>query len=196
MTQNSFIPSAVFKITDKSSLRAKAARHATIVFLGVALLGILAQIVIPLPFTPVPITGQTFGVALISLLLGRWHALATTVSYLGFAGLGAPILAGAETLRVPGPTVGYLLGMVASSYAIGYLSDRGWGKHFGWAFAACLIGSALVFSFGLSFLAIFFSNEHLLAAGFFPFLPGDLLKSTLAASIASAVLGKKRSLPK
>lgn len=193
MPKSEFFPSQIFKIAENSTLAQKVLRHSITILLGVTLLWILAQVTIPLPFTPVPITGQTFGVALLSLILGWKHSVATTVSYLGLATLGLPILASGGTFVIPGPTTGYLLGMVASSCAIGFLSDRGWGRHFLSAFAACVIGSILVFIFGLSFLAIFFSRENLLAVGLFPFLPGDLLKSLLAALIGSRVLGSRAS---
>ena len=154
---------------------------------GVVAISLLAQVVIPLGFTPVPITGQTFGVMLVSLLWGSRRGALILTAYLATGALGLPVFADAQSGLTWGPTLGYLIGMGLSAYAIGFLADRGWSKTFTRAFAACMIGSVLIFSSGLLVLSFFIpvGLKQLLLAGFIPFIPGDLIKMTLAASIAS-----------
>jgi biotin transport system substrate-specific component len=154
---------------------------------GVALISLMAQITIHLPFTPVPITGQTFGVALTSLLWGRKRGLATMISYLSLGGLGLPIFAlGSSGLSV-GPTSGYLIGMVFASYLMGTLSDLGWTQSFFKSWLATFLGSVVIFSFGLLALSYFVPAPGLFIAGLWPFLPGDAIKTLLASFIAYKV---------
>lgn len=154
------------------------------VVFGVVFLAALAQIAIPLPFTPVPITGQTFGVALMSLLWGRKWGFATVALYVCVGALGVPVFsAGTAGLKLA--TSGYLLGMCLSAFVIGTLSDRGFSKSFTKSFIACLCGSACVFAGGLFVLSNFVPQGTVLAAGLVPFIPGDIVKSTLASLIAS-----------
>ena len=153
--------------------------------LGVALVSALSQLAIPLAWTPVPLTGQTFGVALLALMWGSRRAFAVMASYLSAAALGAPILAGGVSFLTLGATSGYLFGMAIAAYVVGSLADRGWTKSWPKAFAASLFGSVIVFSLGLFVLSFFVPSETLLVAGLLPFLPGDLLKNLMASFIAS-----------
>ncbi len=152
---------------------------------GVGALALLAQITIPLTFTPVPITGQTFGVALIALLFGRMRAVAIVATYLALGAAGAPFFAVTKTAAGFGPTSGYLIGMLAASFVMGTLANRGWTKTFPRAWMAALMGSAVTFTCGLIVLSFFVPKEALLMAGLLPFLPGDLVKTSLAALIVS-----------
>ncbi len=150
---------------------------------GVILLSLLAQIAIPLPFTPVPITGQSFGVMLVSLLWGRKWGFSTVVAYVSLGFVGLPLFAqGASGLKLL--TSGYLIGMCVASMLVGSLADRGWNKKFSTSLAACLLGSCCVFGFGLLVLGQFVPAKVLLAQGLLPFLPGDLIKSSLASLIS------------
>ncbi len=158
-----------------------------IIGLGVVVLSMLAQIVLPLPWTPVPVTGQTFGVLLISLLLGRNRAFITVASYLFVGALGYPVFAMAKSGLEFGPTFGYLMGMLVSSFVVGWLSDRGWCNRFWTCIGAGLVSSVIVFSCGLYVLSYFIPQEALLTAGLLPFLPGDLVKMTLAALLVAPV---------
>jgi biotin transport system substrate-specific component len=157
---------------------------------GVLALALLAQIAIPLSFTPVPVTGQTFGIALIALLFGGMRAVAIVAAYLALGAAGVPLFAATKTAATGtaagfGPTSGYLIGMFAASYVMGTFADRGWTKTFAQAWAAALIGSVITFTCGLIVLAFFVPQEALLMAGLLPFIPGDLLKTSLAAFIVS-----------
>jgi biotin transport system substrate-specific component len=156
---------------------------------GVGLIAMLAQVAIPLPFTPVPITGQTFGVAIVGLGMGRRLGVSTLLAYLLLGAVGLPIFAEGRAGVVYGPTLGYLVGMLASSAIVGTLADRGWAKRFSTAWTACALGSAAIFVCGLTWLSLFIPADTLLVAGFLPFIPGDLIKTTLAASVMSTFVG-------
>jgi biotin transport system substrate-specific component len=153
------------------------------VILGVVMLALLAQVKIALPWTPVPVTGQTFGVAVLALMWGSRLSLITFLTYLGIGFLGAPVFAGGLSGLLVGPTFGYLIGMMVSSWVVGKLSDRGWGESFKTALGACYIGSLLTFLFGVAVLSLFIPTDKLLIAGVLPFLPGDLIKNILAATL-------------
>jgi len=154
------------------------------VAVGVAFISLLAQIAIPLPFTPVPITGQTFGVALTALLWGRRRGVATVLTYMTLGGLGLPIFASGHSGLAMGPTLGYLVGMLIASYVMGSLADRGWTNKFYKTWFAAFCGSVITFSCGLAVLSFFIPHSLLLTSGLFPFMPGDVVKTLLASSIA------------
>lgn len=154
------------------------------VALGVVALSLLAQIAIPLPWTPVPITGQTFGVALMALLWGKKRATATIVSYMALGTLGLPIFALGKAGFSVGPTNGYLVGMIIASYVMGSLSDLGWTKTWLKAYFTAFTGSVITFTCGVIGLSFFVPSKALLMAGVIPFLAGDIVKTLIASSIA------------
>ena len=154
------------------------------VFIGVVFLSLLAQLAIPLPGTPVPITGQTFGVALAALLWGRKRGVAVVVSYLTAGAMGLPVFAAAKSGLIMGPTMGYLIGMVLASYWMGTLSDFGWTKTFLKSWFTVFTGSIIVFAFGALVLSFFVPAKDVLLMGVIPFLPGDLIKTLVASFVA------------
>jgi biotin transport system substrate-specific component len=105
------------------------------------------------------------------------------VLYLAEGALGLPVFAagGAGAAAFAGPTAGYLLAFPLAAALTGALAQRGWDRRFATMLPAMLIGSVPVFALGLAQLARFIPADRLLAAGLFPFLPGDLVKATLAA---------------
>jgi len=150
---------------------------------GVLLISALTQVAILLPWTPVPITGQTFGVALVALSWGRKRAFSIFLGYLALGSLGAPVFALGQSGFLVGPTMGYLIGMLVASLVVGGLADFGFTKTFARSLLAAFVGSLITFSFGLWGLS-FFIGDGLLMAGLFPFIPGDILKNTLAATLS------------
>lgn len=154
------------------------------VVFGIGLLSALAQVTVHLPWTPVPITGQTFGVALVALSWGRSRAFAALMGYLALGTLGLPVFAAAQSGLMIGPTMGYIFGMVIASLVVGTLADRGFTKSFSKTLIAAFTGSAIIFAFGLLVLSFFVPREMLLASGLLPFLPGDLIKNLIAATIS------------
>lgn len=170
--------------------------NAAAVAAGTIALAALAQISVPVPFSPVPITGQTFGVALASLLLGRKLAPIVVSTYLSVGALGFPVFAAGRAGLSWGPTVGYLAGMLIASYLVGALADAGWSRSFLRAYLAATLGSAVIFLFGLLVLSFFLPWGQVLAAGLIPFLPGDCIKNTLAAALASGIFrAGRRKMP-
>ncbi len=131
---------------------------------------------------PVPITGQTFAVLLAGALLGSRRGALSQLTYLGMGAMGAPIFAGwhGGIGVLMGPTGGYLIGFVAAAFVVGFLAERGWDRRF-WSLAlAMLIGNIVIYAFGLPWLANFVPSGSVLAAGLYPFIPGDLTKLVLA----------------
>jgi biotin transport system substrate-specific component len=142
-----------------------------------------AQIEIPLPFTPVPITGQTFAVLLSGAVLGWRRGMLAQILYLAEGAAGLPFFAGgaAGPLVFAGPSGGYLVAFPVAAAITGFLAERGWDRHFWSMLAAMLLGSSVIFASGLAGLSRFIPSGDLLGTGLFPFLPGDLVKSTLAS---------------
>ena len=148
-----------------------------------------AQIAVPLPWSPVPITGQTFAVLLSGAVLGARRAFLAQLLYLAEGLVGLPVFAGgaAGLAVLAGPTAGYLLAFPLAAAAIGALAERGWDRRFATMMAAMLLGSAVIFVLGLAGLSRFMPGERLIAAGLLPFLPGDAVKSALAALVFPSI---------
>lgn len=142
-----------------------------------------AQVEIRLPWTPVPVSGQTFAVLLSGLVLGARRAFLAQMLYLAEGAMGLPVFSGgaAGFLHLLGPTGGYLIGFPFAAALTGSLAERGWDRRFVTMVAAMLLGSTVIFALGLAQLSRFVPAGQLLNAGLLPFLPGDLIKSTLAA---------------
>jgi biotin transport system substrate-specific component len=144
--------------------------------------GLLAHVAIPLPFTPVPITGQTFAVLLCGALLGARLGTAAMLAYIVEGAIGLPVFALAPGLA----SYGYLAGFVAAALLVGWLADRGWTKDLPHTIAAMLLGEVAIYAFGLPWLARFVPPSQVLALGLFPFLIGDAIKLTMAAAVLPA----------
>ncbi|MFC2030899.1 biotin transporter BioY [Chloroflexota bacterium] len=156
--------------------------HIGLVIFGSLLVALSARIVLPLPFSPVPITGQTLTVLLVGASLGSRLGGLSLLLYL-MAGLARlPVFAGGMggPLVLLGPTGGYLIGFVAAAYLAGLLAEKGWDRRFGSTVAAMLLGNLVIYAFGLLWLARY-AGDMTLRLGLYPYLPGDLLKVFLAA---------------
>jgi biotin transport system substrate-specific component len=157
---------------------------------GAGFVALAAQVSIDLPFTPVPITGQTFAVVLVGAGLGAVLGLASLGLYLFVGALGAPVYAdgkhGWDVLT--GPTGGYIVGFVLAAGLTGYLAQRRWDRRFSSAVAAMLTGNVVIYLVGLPWLAeqIDAGLEGTLEAGLYPFVVGDLLKLYLAGALLPA----------
>ena len=157
-------------------------RHILVVLGFTVLIALCARISFPVPWSSVPITGQTFAVLLTGALLGSRIGALTVTAYLAQGAMGLPVFAyGGGVAYFTGPTAGYLIGFVPMAFVVGYLCERGWGRRPWTAALAFLAGSVVLYTFGLSLLARFVAADSLLSVGLYPFIPGDLTKIALAA---------------
>jgi biotin transport system substrate-specific component len=163
------------------------ARSLALVVAFSLLTALAAQVAIPLSWTPVPITGQTFAVLLTGALLGSRLGAVAMIAYLMEGAVGLPFFAagGSGPARLLfSPTSGYLLSYPAAAYLTGLLAERGWDKRFLTAAAAMCLGSAVILLCGWSWLAIWSKSvTHAASIGVLPFLPGDVIKIALAAAV-------------
>ncbi len=158
----------------------------SLLVLGMSLaIALCAQIVIPLPWTPVPLTGQTLGVLYAGALLGPRRGAASAALYLLLGAAGLPFLAGgaAGPAHFLGATGGYLAGFVPAAWLTGALARRGWDRGPLTAFAAMLLGSAVIFALGLAVLRFFVPPGQVLIQGLYPFLLGDAAKAAISAGL-------------
>ena len=170
--------------------RSTAVTHALFILGGVAFITAMAQLSIPVPGSPVPVTGQTLAVLLVGTTYGARLALATFSTYLLAGIAGAPLFAPSSTLpnhgidRLMSATGGYLFGMLVASLVLGYLADRKADQKFATSFPALLIGDLTIFAFGLTWLKIDLglSWSATLAAGLSPFIIGEALKIAIVAT--------------
>ena len=151
-----------------------------LVLSGVIFLSIMSQLIIPLYFTPVPISLGSFGVMLIALLYGRKLGTATVLSYVAAGSLGAPIFAGFKAGSLFSPTGGYILGYIAAALILGFLFDKGIAKSYVKTFFSLLLVSVIIFILGALVLMLFVPIKNVFMAGVLPFIPGDMLKAVAA----------------
>lgn len=142
---------------------------------------------ITIPIGPVPITLQTLAVVLSGLVLGARGGAAAQLAYLGLIAIGLPLDAyGLGPAAFFGPTAGYLIGFVPAAYVAGWLAEglsvqRWWGN-----FVAAVVGMAMIYAVGASWLAYLTDWSIAWSAGIAPFILVDLLKALIAASVAES----------
>jgi biotin transport system substrate-specific component len=166
-------------LTTRLLPRARAVTVALVI--GFALFTALAaQVVIPLPFTPVPITGQTFAVLLAGAALGSRAGAASQGLYVLLGAVGLPFYAeGASGVStVTGATGGYLIGFIAAAYVVGSLAERRQDRTVATAIPAFLTATAVIYLCGVTWLAYSagFSATEALEKGLVPFVIADLVK--------------------
>jgi len=148
-----------------------------------------AQVVVPLPFTPVPLTGQTFAVLLTGALLGPRLGALAMLAYLAEGAAGLPFFRGGAggPAHLMGPTAGYLFAFPAAAFVTGLLAERGWDRRFLSAAAAMALGSLVILAGGWAWLALLTGKgAEAFRLGVAPFLVGDLIKIALAAAALPA----------
>lgn len=165
-----------------------AVRNAVLVMAGAAFVGVAAQVAVPLPFTPVPLTGQTFAVLLTAAALGMWRGVAAMSLYAVAGVAGVPWFAGASTAFTGGALVvsfGYVLGFVAAAALVGWLAQRGATRTAPRTAGLMVLGNAVIYTFGALWLAAALSVPltNAISLGVTPFLIGDALKVALAAGL-------------
>ncbi len=158
-----------------------------IVICGSLVLGISAQIKIFLPFSPVPVTGQTFAVLMIAAMLGSKRGTMAVIAYLIEGILGIPVFASGIGMAVLlGPTGGFLIGFVVAAYVVGTLAQAGWDRRIFTALSAMLAGEIIIYSFGVCWLSLMTNFKTALITGLYPFIAGDIVKITLGVAVLPA----------
>ncbi len=172
-------------------------RTAVLLVAGAALLTLSAKVKVP--FYPVPMTMQTFAVLVIGAAYGWRLGAAAVLLYLAQGAVGLPVFAdtperGLGLAYMMGPTGGYLVGFVASAAFVGWLAERGWDRSVTWLFVAMALGHALVFAFGIAWLAVHVGWAKAWALGVAPFYLATVLKTVLGAvtlPLAWTMLGRR-----
>jgi biotin transport system substrate-specific component len=158
------------------------ARSAALVVAGAAWVAGLSQVAIPLGFTPVPLSLGTFAVLSAGAVLGPWRGLAALGLYMAVGVAGGPVFAGGNSGAATA-TFGYVVGYVGAAGLVGALARRGADRRPWSMFAAMAAGSAVIYLFGVPWLALAadLGPQAALAQGLVPFLPGDAIKAAAAA---------------
>ncbi|MFJ8074922.1 biotin transporter BioY [Streptomyces sp. NPDC096176] len=162
-------------------LPASRVRDITLVVGGAALTGIAAQIAVPVPGSPVPVSGQTFAALLVGTALGARRGFLALGLYAVVGMAGVPWFAQA-TSGYAMPSFGYILGMLLAATVVGALARRGADRSVLRMAGAMAAGSAIIYAVGVPYLALAtgMSLGEAVAAGLVPFLIGDALKAALA----------------
>jgi biotin transport system substrate-specific component len=175
------------------SPRAGLARRLVGIAAGTLVVAIAAQVAVPVPFSPVPMTLQPLAVLAVGGLLGGAGGVAALIAYLALGAVGLPVFAGGSggALHLLGPTGGYLLAFpVAAGLTGALIADRSGVLR---TLAACAIGMVVIHLGGVAQLALLGADASAaFRVGFVPFFTGDLLKVGLAAAIILGVRSRIR----
>ncbi|MEU3031863.1 biotin transporter BioY [Streptomyces incarnatus] len=165
-------------------LPASRARDAVLVLGGAALTGLAAQLSVPVPGSPVPVTGQTFAALLVGTALGARRGFLSLALYTVAGMIGVPWFAEGDS-GTGAVSFGYVLGMLLASAVVGALARRGADRSPLRMAGTMILGSAVIYAVGVPYLALaaHLSLGQAVAAGLVPFLIGDALKAALAMGL-------------
>ena len=170
-------------------VRSRTAWRVLLAFAGSWLVALLAQVEIKLPFTPVPVTGQTLGVLLVGASLGAGLGGVSMLLYLAQGAIGLPFFsggdAGPEFLRLSAATGGYLWGFVLAAAVVGALAERKWDRSVRSSIGAMFLGEVVLYAVAIPWLmqALDVSLTRALELGLAPFVVGDTIKLLAAAAL-------------
>lgn len=178
------------------AVRHRYAVDTALVLGGAALTGIAAQIAVPVPGSPVPVTGQTFAALLVGTALGARRGFLALAVYALVGMAGVPWFAGSSS-GAGGASFGYVLGMLLAATVVGGLARRGGDRSVLRTAGTMVLGSAIIYAVGVPYLALStgMSVSAAVAAGLTPFLLGDALKAALAMGALPAswkLIGRRR----
>jgi biotin transport system substrate-specific component len=166
------------------------AEQAAIVISASLFVALCARVTVPLPFTPVPLTLQNFGVLAVGLLLGSRRGFAALALYLLEGALGLPVFSPSVSLgvgiaRIIGPTGGFLMAYPLVAFVAGWIYEKT-SRRFGWAALAAAAAEVVLFTGGLSRLAVLTHSVSLaIRYGLYWFVFAELLKVMMAAGVAA-----------
>jgi biotin transport system substrate-specific component len=159
-------------------------RSIALVVGGAVFVGLTAQVAIPLPFTPVPLTLQTFSVLLVGAALGSVRGAASMALYLLAGVAGVPWFANQQS-GWAFASFGYIVGFVAAAWLVGRLAERGADRRVVPTIGMMALGNVVIYVFGVAGLMLLadLPLSTALAKGVLPFLSGDVIKILLAAGL-------------
>ncbi len=169
------------------------AKQAAIVIAASLFVALCARVTVPLPFTPVPLTLQNFGVLVVGLLLGSRRGFAALSLYLVEGAFGLPVFSpsilGGGIAQILGPTGGFLMAYPLVAFVAGWIFERN-SKHtarrFGWAALSALAAELVLFAGGLSWLAVLTHSAPLaVKLGLYWFVFAEVIKVLMAAAVAT-----------
>ena len=165
--------------------RGRAAANMLLVVGASALIAIAAQVAVPLPFTPVPLTLQPLAVIFIGVALGSARGAAAAMLYLLEGMSGLPVFAQGHggAIWLLGPTAGYLYSYPLAAFVAGFVSERGWGSSIVRSITGMLAALTVIYAGGWSWLAMMTDARTALSAGIAPFVIADVIKVAIGAAL-------------
>jgi biotin transport system substrate-specific component len=166
-------------------VRGRAAANMLLVLAASALIAVAAQVAIPLPFTPVPLTLQPLAVIFIGVALGSKRGAAAAILYLLEGASGLPVFAQGHggPLWLVGPTAGFLWSYPFAAWVAGFVSERGWGSSILRAVTGMLLALGVIYLGGWSWLAYLTDARTAFASGVAPFVLADIVKVAIGAAL-------------
>ena len=169
------------EFTHRLRLKENIALDMVFIILGSVFVALSSQFAFYLPFSPVPITGQTFAVLFTGAVLGSRRGGLSLALYILEGMLGLPVFAGGTggMAVLFGPTAGYLIGFIPAAILVGYLSEKGFDRKWIPMFFALVLGLVVIYIFGVIRLLSFVGIEKVFSLGVAPFMVGDLIKTIM-----------------